>query len=140
MIQRAQSLYLLLAALLVGLFFLVGDGWQLFVAPAFAWANPLALVLGGLTAVAALVAVFLYRDRAQQRKVIAAAQWLDLGLVLVLVGTLAVRAFGPEPATTVPYSTFWAVLLPLAAYVALRMARRGVEQDIALVRSMDRIR
>lgn len=140
MIQRAQSLYLLVAALLVGLFFVVGDAWQTFIAPAYPWAEPLALVLGGLTAAVALVAVFLYRNRKQQRAVIGAAMWLDLGLILVVVGTLVARAFGPEPETTVPYSTFWSVLLPIVAYVALRMAKRGVEKDIALVRSMDRIR
>ena len=32
------------------------------------------------------------------------------------------------------------LLLPIVAYVFLRLARRGVEKDIALVRSMDRLR
>jgi hypothetical protein len=41
------------------------------------------------------------------------------------------------PASTSVYLT---LLMPIVAYVFLRLARRGVEKDIALVRSMDRLR
>lgn len=141
MIQRIQSLYLLFAAALVLAFLVVGDVWTGTLAVAFPWLTPVVLVLGGLAALVALVAVFFYKDRAAQRKIVLGAQWLDLGLVLVLAGVLAAWSFGQQTeAEVLPASAYLTLLLPLAAYAFLRLARRGIEKDIALVRSMDRLR
>ncbi len=138
MIQRIQSLYLLVAAALVITFLSLGNVWAVGLEEAFPWVSPVVLVVGGLTVLVTLGAVFLYKDRARQRTVIAAAQWLDLALVLVLVGVLVALAFGEG--APVPPSAVVTALLPFGAYVFLRLARRGVEKDIALVRSMDRLR
>lgn len=141
MIQRLQSLYLLFAAAFLVLFLVFGGVWQGVVAVAYPWITPVAFVLGGLAALVALVAVFLYRDRAKQRKVVLAAQWLDVLLVLVMVGGLVALTFGDEAGLGVgATSLYLTLLLPVVAYVFLRLARRGVEKDIALVRSMDRLR
>jgi hypothetical protein len=141
MIQRLQSLYLLFAALFVTLFLALGEVWYTVVAAFYPWVTPVALALGGLTALVALVAVFLYKNRQAQRKVILAAQWLDLAFVLVLVGAIVGILLSDDvslgPASTSVYLT---LLMPIVAYVFLRLARRGVEKDIALVRSMDRLR
>lgn len=140
MIQRIQSLYLLFGAALVVLFLVLGDAWQTAMASLYPWLTPVVLVLGGLTALAALAAVFFYKDRALQRKVVLAAQWLDLALVLVLAGSLAAVTLNDEVVLAADVSLYLTLLLPLVAYVVLRLARRGVEKDIALVRSMDRLR
>ncbi len=141
MIQRLQSLYLLFAAAFLVLFLVVGGVWQGVIAAAYPWITPVAYGLAGLAALVSLVAVFLYRDRAQQRKVVLAAQWLDILLALVMVGGLAALSLGEEVAVGVGATAFYlTLLLPVVAYVFLRLARRGVEKDIALVRSMDRLR
>lgn len=139
MIQRIQSIYLLSAAVLVVLFLLLGEAWAS-LAALYAWLTPAVLVIGGLAALAALAAVFFYKDRGLQRKIILAAQWLDLILVLLVVGALAAVTFGEGEAFVADVSLYLTLLLPLVAYVMLRLARRGVEKDIALVRSMDRLR
>jgi phosphoglycerol transferase MdoB-like AlkP superfamily enzyme len=141
MIQRVQSLYLLLAAAFVGVFLSVGDVWRTVVAVIYPWAAPVTLLLGALVVVAALVAVFLYKDRARQRQVVFAAQLLDLALVLVLVVVMVLINSGDHPAwADAAQTAYLTALLPLGAYIFLRLARRGVEKDIALVRSMDRLR
>jgi hypothetical protein len=141
MLQRVQTVYLLAAALLLGLFLGFADVWLFVAGEAFGWLGPVAYGLGGLTAVVALVAVFLYKQRATQAKVIAAAQWLDLLLVVVLAGVLGYLSFRTDADLTEAGAAGFAVLLmPVFAYLALRLARRGVQQDIDLVRSMDRLR
>lgn len=140
MIQRIQSLYLLFGAALVVLFLVFGAAWQDTLGAVYTWLTPTALVLGGLTALAALAAVFFYKDRALQRKIVLAAQWLCLALVLVLVGALAAVSLNEEATLVANVSLYLSLVLPLVAYVMLRLARRGVEKDIALVRSMDRLR
>ncbi len=141
MIQRIQTLYLLVAALLIGLFFGLADDWFVVAGETFAWLRPLAYGLAALTALVALVAVFLYKQRALQRRVIAAAQALDLVLVAVLAGTLGFLAFRTDAdLTTAGAVGFAALLMPVFAFAALRLAQRGVQKDEQLVRSMDRLR
>lgn len=139
MIQRIQSLYLLFAAAFVVLFLVLGEAWAP-LAAVYAWLTPAVLVVGGLTALAAFAAVFFYKDRGMQRTIVLAAQWLDLILVLVVVGALAATNLSDGVTVIADVSLYLTLLLPLVAYVMLRLARRGVEKDIALVRSMDRLR
>jgi hypothetical protein len=141
MIQRVQSLYLLVAALLLGVFLGFVDVWLAMAEEAFSWLSPVVMTLGVATMVVALGAVFLYKQRANQAKAILAAQWLDLLLVVVLAAVLGTLAFTTDADFTEAGALGYAVLLmPVFAYVALRMARLGVQKDIDLVRSMDRIR
>lgn len=145
MIQRIQSLYLLLAAACLVLFVLVASVWIGGVSAEFAWLGPVAYGLGLVTALAALVSVFLYRDRKRQRSVIVATMWLDLLLVAaVLGGLLASTGMIEESGAAVPaigpYGRYLVGLLPVAAYLFLRLARAGVHKDIQTVRSMDRLR
>lgn len=141
MIQRLQSLYLLFAAAFLVLFLALSEVWRGVVAVVYPWITPVAFGLAGLAALVALVAVFLYRDRKQQRKVVLAAQWLDILLALVMVGGLAALSMNEEVLLGEGATAFYlTLLLPVVAYVFLRLARRGVEKDIALVRSMDRLR
>ena len=141
MIQRLQSLYLLFAAAFLVLFLVFGEAWQGVIAAIYPWITPVALGLAGLTALVALVAVFLYRDRAQQRKVVVAALWLDLLLVLVMIGGLVALTLSDDVTLSVESTSLYlSLLLPIVAYIFLSLARRGVEKDIALVRSMDRLR
>lgn len=138
MIQRIQSLYLGAGALLLVLFVALGDTWAATIAAEYAWLGTLGYVLAGVTALVALVAVFLYKDRERQRGVIHLAQWLDLALcVVVLVGFYL--AFDSSDFAA-PAGYYLVALQPIVAYLLLRLARQRVVADIAKVRSMDRIR
>jgi uncharacterized membrane protein len=141
MIQRLQSLYLLFAALFAALVIVIGDAWFRVITPVYPWLTLAVPVIAGLTALVALVAVFFYKDRKRQRSVVLAAQWLDIALVLAVGGGIVALALGDDTALAADATpVFLTLLLPVVAYVFLRLARRGVEKDIALVRSMDRLR
>lgn len=146
MIQRAQTVYLLLAAGLLVTLVALGDVWAPAVGAELAWLGPATYALAVVAALVALGAVFLYRDRKRQRTVVGYAQVLDLAvLVPLLVGLFAAA---PDSSASAPgsadalglYGRYLVALLPLVAYVLLRMARLGVDRDIATVRSMDRLR
>ena len=138
MIQRIQTLYLVLAALLLALFVGLAGGWAEAIAADMAWLGWLGYGLAVATALVALVAVGLYKNRALQRRVVYAAQWLDLALVVVvLVGLFVVT---DAEATTVPVGLYLVALQPIVAYIFLRMARQRVTADIEVVKSMDRLR
>ncbi len=138
MLQRLQTLYLVLGALLLALFVGVGGTWAEAIGDSVPWLGTLGYVLAGITALVALVAVALFKDRATQRRVIAAAQWLDLALVTVVMIGLYI-AFDSS-AGTAPVGYYLVAMMPIVAYVLLRMARQRVVADIERVRSMDRIR
>ena len=138
MIQRIQTLYLVLAALLLALFVGLAGGWVGAIAADSAWLGTLGYALAVVTAVVALVAVGLYKNRALQRRVIYAAQWLDLALVVVVLVGLVVLVDADAP--TAPVGLYLVALQPIVAYVLLRMARQRVGADIEKVRSMDRLR
>lgn len=138
MLQRLQTLYLAIGALLLALFVGVGDTWAGAIGDTVPWLGTLGYVLAGVTALVALVAVALYKDRQKQRRVIAAAQWLDLALVTVVLIGLYIAFDSSAP--TAPVGYYLVAMMPIVAYVLLRMARQRVVADIERVRSMDRIR
>ena len=144
MLQRIQTVHLLSAAALLGIFLGLGEAWGRAAAEA-AWlaeyAVPVGYALAGLAAALTLIALFLYKNRSAQAKVIRAAQVADLLLVIVLLVAVALAVFESETPLTSEYAVrASAVLLPVAAYVFLNLARRGVRRDTELVRSMDRLR
>lgn len=138
MIQRIQTLYLALAALLLALFVGLAGGWVGAIAADSAWLGWLGYGLAVVTAVVALVAVGLYKNRALQRRVIYAAQWLDLALVVVVLAGLFVVTDPDAP--TAPVGLYLVALQPIVAYIFLRLARQRVTADIEVVKSMDRLR
>ena len=138
MIQRIQTLYLVLAALLLALFVGLAGGWAETIAADSAWLGWVGYGLAVVTAFVALAAVALFKDRPLQRRVIYVAQWLDLALVVVVLAGLFVVT---EPdAPTAPVGLYLVALQPIVAYVLLRMARQRVTADIEVVKSMDRLR
>ena len=138
MIQRPQTLFLLLAASLLVLFLFWLEQWSVVLAPTLTWLAPVVFGLVSASAAAALVSVALFKQRVKQGKVIGAAQWIVLALITgVLVGLFVPGSVGAAVDQRAAYLTS---LLPLLAYVMLRLARWGVQKDIAKVRSADRLR
>ena len=142
MIQRIQTVYLLLGVLaLVGLGFSEVP-WNGRAASQFSWFVPSLLGLLIATAATALGAIFLYERRKTQRTVVIGAQMLTVLLAGVLYGGLYLAetlAF-TSPTGGVLWGRTVVLLLPIVAYVLFRLARRGIENDIELVESVDRIR
>jgi len=140
MIQRIQTVYLALgaAALVAMLFFNVI--WQ-GAATEQAWFTPVVVALGILAAAVAVGAVFLFGDRHRQRKVIVAAQGVTVLLLVAFCGGLYLAdALYVRTAQGIDVSLLSAILLPVAAYLLFLLARRRIDKDIELVRSMDRLR
>jgi hypothetical protein len=155
MIQRIQSLYLLIATILTGsLFFLsmadmagmenlykltwIGiyqieaDGVAQLLMPAWALS-----ILTVLTTAVSFFTIFLFKKRLIQIRLCA----LNLGLLLGLSGMIYYMAKNGAKEIGVSEVSFnWPLVLPLVAMVFIFLAIRFIGRDEALVRSMDRIR
>jgi hypothetical protein len=141
MIQRIQTVYLFIATLTTGGAFFVEEVWTGPAASTQTWFIPTSMGLLGLVAVGSFLSIFLYKDRQRQRTFVLAVQ----ALVLLAVGALFAGQFlaGTLPDAHAYGSSVgeWVVVvLPLATYTLLYMARRKIDADIRLVKSMDRLR
>ncbi len=155
MIQRIQSLFLLIATLLTGsLFFLTmaemasadsfyeltwrgifeieaGEAPQLIIP---GWALSILTVL---TTGLSLITIFLFKKRMIQIRLCA----LNLGLLLGLSGMIYYMGkSGAKELGANDLSFNFPLVLPLVAMVFVFLAMRAIGKDEALVRSMDRIR
>ncbi len=141
MIQRIQSVYLVLGAVVLGALVFFGVVWEGAAATAQGWFTPVVVLFDGLAAAVAVGAVFLYKNRLRQRKVIVVAQGLTVMLLITFCGGLyLVDALYVRTSQGLDVGMLAALLLPIVAYVLLLLARRAVEKDIERVRSMDRLR
>jgi len=153
MIQRIQSLYLLVAELLVGTLFikpfakLVDKGGSEYTTDMLAvnrlgansqllQSNTLLTILGGAILILILLTIFRYKNRKNQQK------FALIGLVGCLVANgsmfLQVRSLSEQLSGI---STFTLIFVfPIIAAVFILMAIKGIRKDDALVRSIDRIR
>ncbi|WP_022836629.1 DUF4293 family protein [Salisaeta longa] len=137
MIQRIQSVYLVLAAVaLASLPFLNFDAGV-----SLAWFTPTVIGLSGLAALSAVGCVALYANRERQLQAVQGVQVLVIVLAgafyggLFLAGGLAVQG-----AQGILWPNVAELALPIVAYGLLVLARRGIKKDIELVASMDRLR
>lgn len=149
MIQRIQTLYLLIATALmaVAIFTPVGrffDGTQEFTLTAFALKDAAgatvqpALYMGILLALAGLlpfIVIFLFKNRQLQIRLCAAE-------VVLLVGSLVVMGIYYYLSTRLfdICSLKLGIAMPLLAIVFVGLAIRSIFRDEVLVRSLDRIR
>ena len=120
MIQRKQTIFLFLAAVLLGIAAVATTG---------TW---LMLVVLILCALASLGDIFLYKNRKQQARIAIADMFLVIGWYILL----AIR--NRHLAGTVELK--WQDALPMVALFMLFLALQGITKDEKLVRSLDRIR
>jgi uncharacterized membrane protein len=141
MIQRPQSLYLLIGAVAFLALFFFDLAWESPAANSYTWFTPVVLMMAGVLGLGAIGTIFLYGDRKRQRSIVVGLQVATIAFLLLflggiyLVGDLHFARDGVTAAGKVI-----AMLLPILAYAMFFMARRGITKDIALVRSMDRLR
>lgn len=141
MIQRIQSVWLLLAAAAAFLsmqfpFYsgnIVDAGQAKHFAYFTAKSHTLLTILTAGVGIAALVAIFLFKNRKQQFRIT---------LITLLVSVINLVLFFTQSKTFVPgegnynLTAIFAIIVP----VFLIMAMRGIRRDEKLVKSLDRLR
>lgn len=141
MIQRIQTIYLALAALVLSGVLFLESLWGSEAAATYSWFLPVIVGLGAVTAVTAIGAIFLYTDRATQRTVVVGAQLMTvLWSVTLYGGFFMTNELQAYDGTGLNTDRLVLLIGPLVTYVLLWLARRGIEHDIELVASMDRLR
>ncbi len=143
-IQRIQSLYLLLVAVVMGIFaFLpvIGanvDGSQLAVGAVASCGvtqpSWLLLCLDVLIALLSLIAIFKYRSLPFQQRLCGVIVALIVAL-LVCIGVVFFQQKGQCAAVL-----RWSVALPCVALVLALLARKGIKHDRKLLSDSERIR
>ena len=150
MIQRKQTLFLLLAVIVcaLGLFFPIGS-----IAPEGMGTDSMVYNLGGLavsatciplfvllsvTAILSLVTIFLYKNRKVQMTICKCTMLLQvlwvIDYVLILLGII------PIPEVQGKMDIEFAACLPIVSLILVAMAYKGVNDDEKLVKAADRIR
>ncbi len=141
MIQRIQTVYLLVGAGCVGSVYLFENLWTGPVAAESAWFVPVTTVLFGLSVVGALAAIFLFGDRQRQRTVVLVLRYVTMvGIVSLFGGLYIAEALPFQISVQSGLGAWLSLFLPILGYVLFSMARRRIERDIELIRSMDRLR
>ncbi len=137
MIQRIQTVWLLLSAIvLAGLF--VFDYYvinEVATKPVGGLGNNfIGIALVGLSIVLSCVTIFKFKNLGTQLNFI----WLN---VLVLIGLLACLFFDISKIQELYTGNYWiGAFLPLVAIVFQFMARAGIRKDRKLLKSLDRLR
>ncbi len=141
MLQRIQTVYLAVAVLLMTPYAFLSVTWTSRAAETLPWFTPAVLALAAAVALTAGAAIALYANRTRQRGVVLGAQAATVALFTALTAGLyfasglTLRTAGAyDPAKVA------AMVIPIVTYVLLVLARRAIEKDIELVRSMDRLR
>lgn len=140
MIQRIQTVYLVLGALALAALSFFSTPWESTAAATQGWYTPTLIGLMVVTAGTAIGSIFLYSQRETQRSVVVGAQLLTVAFAAAFYGGLYLTgelAFGSN---AIQWGKAIALLLPVVAYVFFWLARRGIDHDIELVKSMDRLR
>lgn len=139
MIQRIQSVYLLLAGISMLLMVLVPIGYQETEAGVVAvvemMENLPTLVSSILGGIIALITIFLFNNRKLQLKI----NGLLIFMCLLVIGSIALYQFvlGVNTITCPNYIPY---ALSGFAFIFSILAYRGIGADDKLVRSMDRLR
>jgi glucose-6-phosphate-specific signal transduction histidine kinase len=143
MIQRKQSLFLLVAALLNAC---------LLVVPFYRWHEMISgsdvvhelrvndhypsLIITIVIVLLPVLAIFMFRSRSRQMGLSAAAMVSTIGFI-----TMMLSRAGKEPSAAATGSTYWiGAVLPIISIVFIILAMLGIRKDEKLVRSADRLR
>ena len=136
MIQRIQTLYLLLVAALAGLLSIWAPLWTESTGEVvFVKKELLILVLFGLSAAFAFIAILLYKNRKLQFVI----NRLNIIFNLTLLGLFVYRSLNLSGETEVSEKGI-GMLLPIISIVFLVLANRAIKKDEDLVKSVDRLR
>ena len=137
MIQRIQSLYLLIAAIISGGLSFVFYLWQnVKEVLIFAKDNMLFLSLFMVSAALALITIFLFKNR-QLQFVLGR---VNIILNLILLGLFVYRSLSLSGEISEISEKGIGMLLPIFSIVFLVLANKAIKKDEDLVKSVDRLR
>jgi len=137
MIQRIQTIYLILAFLVTGVFpffiplWTMADGKDYFFMQ-----NQVYVVILGLSTTLSLLSIISYKKR-QNQFVIGR---LNMILNLILLGLFVYRSLNVSGETIVVSEKGIGMFLPIVAIVLLVLANKAIKKDEDLVKSVDRLR
>ncbi|MCX6276018.1 MAG: DUF4293 family protein [Bacteroidetes bacterium] len=142
MIQRIQSLFLLLTALLSGVLFFI----PLFELPAatadiaprlfMIGSNALLLTLCAAIGIISFIVIFIYRNRPFQLKACRLILIFIFILIALLFYTSDTISSGLDQKVVFKIGTY----LPMLQVIFIFLAHRGIKKDDELVKSADRLR
>ena len=136
MIQRIQTVYLLIVAVFAGLLPVWLPIWtNLESTPIYAKNEVLISVAFYASTVLAVVAILLYKNRQNQFVV----NRLNIVLNLFLLGLFVYRSLSLSGETTVSEKGI-GMLIPVFSIVFLVLANKAIKKDEDLVKSVDRLR
>ena len=137
MIQRIQTLYLILALVITGILPFIFPLWTLESGDKyFFMANQSYAALFGLSTSLSLLAVLFYKKR-QHQFVIGR---LNIILNLILLGLFVYRSLNISGETVTVSEKGIGMFLPIVAIVFLVLANKAIKKDEDLVKSVDRLR
>ncbi len=141
MIQRIQSIWLLLAAVCAALMFvwpLYGGTLQNGTEKLF-YANTsyTLMIMVGIVAALSFFAIFLFKNRPAQMKLVWLALLADIGLAALAYFNSS-RFAGDTMFKSGGYKAV--VVLPIVIFIFLILALRGIRADEKMVRNADRFR
>lgn len=134
MIQRIQSIYLLMAAFCNGILIFLFPLYLLDGLPRVILDDPTFMIMTVLSTLVSLFSVFRYRSRQQQvvsGRINIIINFVLFGLILFLYFTLQ-----KQGEVVLHLASF----VPILSVVLISLANRAILKDEALVRSADRLR
>lgn len=136
MIQRIQTVYLLIVALFAGLLPIWMPLWtNLESTPIYANNEGLISIAFYASTVLAVVAILMYKNRQNQFVV----NRLNIVLNLFLLGLFVYRSLSLSGETTISEKGI-GMLIPIFSIVFLALANKAIKKDEDLVKSVDRLR
>jgi len=137
MIQRIQTIYLLLAFVVTGALPFVFPLWTMNDGKVyFFMQNQLYVILFGLSTTLSLLSIISYKKR-QNQFVLGR---LNIILNLILLGLFVYRSLNLSGETPAVSEKGIGMFLPIVAIVLLVLANKAIRKDEDLVKSADRLR
>ena len=137
MIQRIQTIYLLLAFVVTGILPFVFPLWTMSDGKDyFFMQNQIYVIVSGLSTTLTLLSIVSYKKR-QNQFVIGR---LNIILNLILLGLFVYRSLNLSGETVFVSEKGIGMFLPILAIVLLALANKAIKKDEDLVKSVDRLR
>ncbi|RTY87707.1 DUF4293 domain-containing protein [Flavobacterium sp. RSP15] len=137
MIQRIQTIYLLLAFVVTGILLFFIPLWTMDTGKAFYFMqSQVYTILLGLSTTLSLFSIVSYKKR-QNQFVIGR---LNIILNLILLGLFVYRSLNVSGETPAVSEKGIGMFLPVAAIILLVLANKAIKKDEDLVKSVDRLR
>ena len=139
-IQRKQSLFLLLAAILMGLYAFMpllinARGEVMLGGMTFEGIGGVVFILNCLVTLLSLITIFKFKSLRFQKKLCI----INILLIIASIATICTVAFMQEDCDLIGSLTYFNVL-PVVAIVFLLLAHKGISHDQKLLRGSSRIR